>query len=240
MSTIALNLSGTSQLPVIRQNEASECGLACLAMIANYYGFKIDIVSLRRKYTSSLQGMSLRSLIKVAGKLNFASRPVKAPLELVRRVHLPAIIHWDMNHFVVLKSASKNKYVIHDPACGERIYTEAEFSQHFTGVALELTPTKDFKKRKYIVALKLTELWGQMHGLKRNLLQVFVLSIILQLFTLASPFYLQIAVDEVLRKYDSDLMLVLALGFAGFTLINFVTQTLRGYVLLYFGSMLSY
>ena len=147
MNTAALNLSGSSYLPVIRQSEASECGFACLAMIANYYGFKIDIITLRRKYTTSLQGMSLRSLIKVAGKLNLASRPVKAPLELVRQVHLPAIVHWDMNHFVVLKTVSKYKYVIHDPACGERIYTEAEFSQHFTGVALELTPTKDFKKR---------------------------------------------------------------------------------------------
>jgi ATP-binding cassette, subfamily B, bacterial CvaB/MchF/RaxB len=240
MNATALNLSGSSHLPVIRQNEASECGFACLAMIAHYHGFRINIAFLRRKYTTSLQGMTLRSLMKVAEKLDFASRPVQAPLELIRQVRLPAIIHWDMNHFVVLKSVKKNKIVIHDPAYGERVYKKAEFSQHFTGIALELTPTKNFKRRKEIVLLKLSELWGKIYGLKRNLLQIFILSAILQLFTLTSPFYLQIAVDEVLRKYDADLMLVLALGFAGFTIINFITHALRGYVLLYLSSMLSY
>ena len=240
MSTSALNLAGTSRLPIIRQSEAAECGFACLAMIASYYGFKTDIAALRRKYTTSLQGMTLKSVIDLASKLNFASRPIQAPLELIRQVRLPAIIHWDMNHFVVLKSVSKNKFTIHDPALGERIYTEADFSLHFTGIALELTPSEKFRKRKDKTTFRLTDLWDRMYGLKRNLLQVFVLSIILQLFVLASPFYLQIAVDEVLTKFDADLLLVLALGFAGFTLINFVTQTLRDYVLLYFGSMLSY
>jgi len=240
MNATTLNLSGSSQLPVIRQSEASDCGFACLAMIAHYHGFRINIASLRRKYTTSLQGMSLRSLMQLAEKLDFASRPVQAPLELIRRVRLPAIIHWDMNHFVVLKAAKKNKFVIHDPAYGERTYKEAEFSKHFTGIALELTPTKNFKRRKETVLLKLNELWGKIYGLKRNLLQILMLSVILQLFTLSSPFYLQIAVDEVLRKYDADLMLILALGFAGFTIINFITHALRGYVLLYLSSMLSY
>jgi ATP-binding cassette, subfamily B, bacterial CvaB/MchF/RaxB len=240
MTAITLNLSGTYRLPMIRQNEAAECGFACLAMIANYYGFRTDIATLRRKYTTSLQGMTLKSVIDLASKLNFTSRPIQAPLELIKQVRLPAIIHWDMNHFVVLKSVSKNKFTIHDPALGERIYTEAEFSLHFTGIALELTPSEKFKKHKEKTTLRLSDLWNQMYGLKRNLLQVFLLSIILQLFVLVSPFYLQIAVDEVLTKFDADLLLVLALGFAGFTLINFITQTLRGYVLLYFGSMLSY
>ncbi|MCZ6526301.1 MAG: peptidase domain-containing ABC transporter [Gammaproteobacteria bacterium] len=240
MNTSALNLAGAYRLPIIRQNEAAECGFACLAMIASYYGLRTDIAALRRKYTTSLQGMTLKSVIEIAGKLDFFSRPVQAPLNLIRQVRLPAIIHWDMNHFVVLKSVSKNKFTIHDPAAGERSYTEAEFSLHFTGIALELTPSEKFRKRKEKTAIRMTDMWDQMHGLKQNLLQVFVLSVILQLFVLVSPFYLQFAVDDVLVKFDSDLLLALALGFAGFTLINFITQILRSYVLLYFGSMLSY
>jgi len=129
---------------------------------------------------------------------------------------------------------------VHDPAHGECSYNMAEFSKHFTGIALELTSTEKFKKRKAQTRLPLADLWGRMFGLKRNMMQLFALSVILQLFVLASPFYLQIAVDEVLTKFDTDLLLVLALGFACFSLINFITQTIRGYVLLYFGSMLSF
>lgn len=240
MNTSVLNLTGRTQLPLIRQNEAAECGFACLAMIASYYGLRTDIATLRRKYTTSLQGMTLKSVIEIAGKLDFSSRPIQAPLKMIGQVRLPAIIHWDMNHFVVLKSISRNKFILHDPALGKRIYTEAEFSLHFTGIALELTPSEKFRKQKQKTRFKLTDLWDRMYGLKRNLIQVLFLSVILQLFVLASPFYLQIAIDEVLTKFDADLLLVLALGFAGFTIINFITQTLRAYVLLYFGSMLSY
>ncbi len=240
MSLSALNLSGGYRLPMIRQNEAAECGLASLAMVAGYFGLKTDLTTLRRKYATSLQGMSLKHVIAVATKMQFGTRPIKVPLNLIGQVKLPAILHWDMNHFVVLKDCSKNKFTIHDPALGERTYSEDEFSKHFTGVALELTPTETFEKRSEKVSLKLSELWGRMFGLKRNLVQVLVLSLVLQLFVLASPFYLQIAVDEVLTKFDTDLLLVLALGFTGFTLINFISQTIRGYVLLYFGSMMSY
>ena len=184
--------------------------------------------------------MTLRHVIEVASKMAFATRPIKVPLEMIDQVKLPAVLHWDMNHFVVLKSVGKNKMVVHDPALGERSYTHEEFSDHFTGVALELTPSETFEKREEKTTLRLTDLWGRMFGLKRNLIQVFILSVVLQLFVLASPFYLQIAIDEVLTKFDTNLLLVLALGFAGFTFINVVTQTLRGYALLYFGSMMSY
>ena len=236
----SLNLSGSSHLPVIRQNEASECGLASLAMIAAYYGFKVDLSTLRRKYAAGLQGMAFKHIIDIAIKMQFSPRPIKTPLNLVAQIKLPAIIHWDMNHFVVLKKCSTNKYTIHDPALGKRDYTREEFSKHYTGIALELTPTEKFTKHEERNPLKLTDLWGKIYGLKRNLLQVFLLSIVLQIFILASPFYLQTAVDEVLTTYDTKLLLVMALGFGGVTLINVLTQTLRGYVLLYFGSMLSF
>lgn len=240
MSLSPLNLSGRNRLPVIRQNEAAECGLACLAMVATYYGLKTDLATLRRRYAASLQGMTLKNVIDVAGRMDFTSRPIKVPLDMIAQVKLPAILHWDMNHFVVLKSVSRGRLVVHDPAFGERVFNRDEFSQHFTGIALELTPAETFEKRDERVTLRLSDLWGRMFGLKRNLVQVFILSVILQLFVLTSPFYLQIAVDEVLSKFDTDLLLVIALGFAGFTLINFITEALRGYVLLYFGSMMSY
>lgn len=240
MTISALNLAGKQRLPIIRQNETAECGLAVLAMIANYYGMEVDLGSLRRKFGIGLQGMTLKAIMHVAEKLGFSTRPITVSMSHIREIQLPAILHWNMNHFVVLKSVSKGKIIVHDPALGECRYNENGFSDHFTGIALELVPTEKFTKRKETTQLKLTDLWGRLFGLKRSLVQVFALSVILQLFVLVSPFYLQQAVDEVLTKFDTDLLLVLAFGFAGFTLINFITQTVRGYVLLYFGSMLSY
>lgn len=237
---VTLNLSGKPRLPVIQQNEAAECGLASLAMVAGYYGLETDLATLRRQYAIGLQGMTLRHVIEIAGRMELATRPIKVPLEMLGQVKLPAILHWEMNHFVVLKSIRRGKFIVHDPAYGERSYTEKELSERFTGIALELTPTEKFEKRTEKSTLRLTDLWGRMFGLKRNLVQVFLLSVVLQLFVLTSPFYLQTVVDEVLTKFDTDLLFVLALGFAGFALINFITGTIRGYVLLYFGSMMSF
>ncbi|MEX0299271.1 MAG: cysteine peptidase family C39 domain-containing protein, partial [Kordiimonas sp.] len=162
MTLSALNLSGKNRLPLIRQNEAAECGLASLGMVAGYYGLTTNLATLRRKYAMGLQGMTLKHVIDVATKMQFATRPIKVPLQMIGKVKLPAILHWDMNHFVVLKAVSKNKFTVHDPALGERGYTPEEFSQHFTGIALELTPSETFKKRKDKITLKLTDLWGKM------------------------------------------------------------------------------
>lgn len=235
-----LNFVGTDKLPLIRQNEAAECGNACLAMIASFYGYKTDIASLRRRFPATVRGMTLRTLVEIANKVGFATRAIKVELEHLTEVRLPAIIHWDMNHFVVLKSVSANKAVIHDPAQGVVEYSTKELSQHFTGIALELEPTSSFEKRDEKAKLRLSSLWSSLRGLSSSIVQVLLLSIVLQLFVLASPFYLQITVDEVLPGFDFDLLLVLAIGFGIFNVINVLAQVIRGYVILYAGSSLGY
>jgi len=235
-----LNFKGLKRLPVIRQSEAAECGLACLGMIAGYHGLKTDITTLRRKYSISMHGMSLRALMELAEKMNLTPRPIKVPIERIKQVQTPAILHWDLDHFVVLKSVKSTKVVVIDPGLGERSYTFDEFSDHFTGVVLELSPTKEFEKKNDERKLKLLELIGKVRGIKRNLLQALILSIVMQAFVLASPFYLQVAVDEVLPAFDGDLLLLLALGFGAFTLINVISHLVRGYVLIYFGNQLTY
>ncbi|MBO6505495.1 MAG: peptidase domain-containing ABC transporter [Kordiimonadaceae bacterium] len=240
MNLDALNFSNRKTLPIVRQNEAAECGLASLAMIAGYHGYDTDLSSLRRKYATGLQGMTLRHVIDVANNMRFASRPVKVPLDKISSLKVPAILHWDMNHFVVLKSVKGNKITVHDPARGECNYTKEEFSQHFTGIALECTPTDDFEKGKERVRLKLSDLWSNIVGFRRSLQQAIILSVLLQLMVLVGPFYMQVVIDDVLTTFDADLLLVLALGFAAVKLIGVFVETLRGYVLLYFGSMLSF
>src|SRR5205823_7263627 len=104
--------------------------------------------------------------------------------------------HWDMSHFVVLKSVSRSRIEIHDPASGQRSLTLPEASKHLTGVALELAPAEDFLARDERATLPLSVFWPHLRGSGHALLQIFALSVVLQIFILASPFYLQIVVDE--------------------------------------------
>ena len=235
-----LNFSGRRRLPAIRQTEAAECGLACLAMVAGYHGHEIDLNTLRRRYPVSLKGASLKAIMTTADHLDLATRALRVELEALDRLALPAILHWDLNHFVVLKSVRGKMIEIHDPARGERRMTLAEASPHFTGVALELTPTTAFEQREEVSRMKLTDLWSRSAGIGRAILQTLILSALLQIVALGMPFYMQVVVDEVLTKFDTDLLLVLALGFGMLVLIDTVTKLLRDYVILYVGNQLSF
>jgi len=180
----------------------------------------------------SLSGVTLRALIQVAGQMDLAGRPLRLELDHLRQLRLPAILHWDMSHFVVLVAVGRTGITIHDPATGERSLTFLEASKHLTGVALELAPAAGFARLDERARLPLSVFWSHLGGNGHALLQVLVLSAVLQLMALAAPFYLQITVDEVIARGDADLLLVLALGFAVLAAIRAVTSALRGLVLL--------
>jgi ATP-binding cassette subfamily B protein RaxB len=239
-ATLLLNFSGKRNLPVIRQAEAAECALACIAMIASYHGFKTNLNSLRMRHSVSLKGSTLQGLITMAELMGMSSRPLRVGLESIKLLQTPCVLHWNMNHFVVLKSVARGRYVIHDPALGEQRYTRDEISAKFTGIALELQPNSDFVRREDRKSMRLTDMFGKVTGLRRVLAQTLLLSIIVQLFVLAAPFYMQLVVDEVLTKFDTDLLVVLALGFGILLLIKEAASALRGYVILYISNMLGY
>ena len=228
-----LNFSGRGRrLPVIHQTEAAECGLACLSMIAWYYGHRIDLNTLRRRYPVSLKGVTLRALIQVASNLNLACRPLRVELGQLRQLNLPALLHWDMNHFVVLKSVGRKGIIIHDPACGERFYPTSEASKHFTGVAVELSPSDGFAIKDETTRLPFSTFWQHLRGSTHAFIQIVVLSVVLEIFVIVSPFYLQLTVDEVIARGDADLLVVLALGFGLLTGIKVASTAIRFLVIL--------
>ncbi len=236
----SLRFSGRPSLPVLLQTEAAECGLACLAMVATFHGREIDLVSLRRHYNVSLRGMTLRSLIVAGNELGFCCRPLRVELAELQELRVPAILHWDMSHFVVLKRVSRRRLVVHDPALGRRTYTLREASSRVSGVALELLPTPEFERGAETSKLRLTDLWERSSGLTRSLVQLLAVSLLLQVFALASPFYMQLVVDEGLSRHDGDLLELLAVAFLLLMLIQLGTQALRGYLVLHLGSQLSF
>ncbi|PHI37298.1 ABC transporter ATP-binding protein [Pseudoalteromonas sp. GCY] len=226
-------------LPVIIQSEAAECGLASLAMVAGYHGYRTDLTRLRQRFSISIEGCTLLDIMHFAEKLHLTSRPLRIELEDLDALQAPAILHWDMNHFVVLKKANEKRIVIHDPAGGEKTFTMEEASKHFTGVALELTPTKDFEKKEQKASLRFSDFWSRITGLKRSLLLIFMLSILLQVFTLAAPYYIQLVIDDVILTGDTSLLTVLAIGFFLVLLFEIATNALRGFTLLHFGNQMN-
>ena len=222
-----LNFRGRARLPVILQTEAAECGLACLGMIASYFGHRIDIDTLRRRHPVSLKGMTLRSLIEIARHLKLACRPLRIELSHLSKLRLPAILHWDMNHFVVLKAANRKEIVVHDPACGERRLSYAEASKHLSGVAVETWPLEDFSIRDERTRLPLSTFVGRVRGTFHALCQILALSVVLEICLIAAPFYVQIALDQVIASGDADLLTVLALGFALVMAVSVAAKALR-------------
>ena len=234
-----LQFRGSNKLPLILQTEVAECGLACIAMVANFFGHQVDLNSLRRKYSISSTGATLQGLINLADALKLSARPVRLQLEDIPKLKRPCILHWDLSHFVVLKEVKDNKIIIHDPAIGVKTISFEEASKHFTGVALELTPTPDFKPEKTVRRARLRDFWTRISGLKRVMIQIFILSILLQLFAIATPLYTQIVVDDVVISQDFDLLLILAIGFGCLALINIAVTALRSLVILYMSTQLN-
>ena len=221
-----------AKLPVILQTEMTECGLACLAMIARFHGHDIDLNVLRRKHLVSMTGASLKSVIAIADSLQLSSRPLRLDMDHLEKLQLPAMLHWDLNHYVVLKSIKGDRAEIIDPGVGLRKMKLSRLSNHFTGIAVEFTPQADFKAVQARIKPRISLLWSRLVGLKRAITQTLVLSVILQAIILLSPFYLQLVVDAVLPRGDSSLLLALAIGFGGLVILRALAEAVRGWAIL--------
>ena len=217
------------QLPLILQTESSECGLACLAMVAGYLGLRIDLPSLRLRFSLSRKGGNFEGLVRVASALGLDSRPLKLDMHNLPELQLPCVLHWDMNHFVVLKSVSARRIVVHDPAIGVRSFTPEEFAAHFTGIAMELAPGAGFAPRTEQAGFTLRGLMGRITGLQRGLAQILALALALEAVVIALPFYLQWVVDQALLAADRELLAVLALGFGLLVLLQAGIGAVRGW-----------
>lgn len=227
------------KLPLILQTEATECGLACLAMVSAYHGFRTDLATMRRLFLVSIKGTTLGHLIQMASALNLAPRPVKLLLEDLPQLRMPCILHWNFNHFVVLKEVKGNTVTIHDPAFGLRKLSLEDVSKQFTGVALELWPNTGFKKATYKQHIKLRELMGHVTGLYRSFGQILLLAAALEVFALVSPFFLQWVIDNVIVSADRDLLTTLAVGFGLLMLMQQGVGTLRSWVIMHMSTTLN-
>jgi len=196
-------------------------------MVANYLGVGADLVALRRRHPTSLKGATLKDITTICDSLKLSTRAVTCRMSDLRRLRTPCLLHWGFNHFVVLKSARRNHLVIHDPARGI-VKEPLEIAKDtFTGVALEISRGQGFRKSRQLPRLTLSALLPADVEIVRKLSAGLLLALICELLVLASPFYLQVVIDQVLGKGDHLLLNTLAVGFAVLLLFQVVANTMR-------------
>ena len=221
------------RVPVILQSEAPECGIACLAMVASFHGHLTDLSAMRMRLSPSLKGVTLKHLSQAAESMGLVARGVQAPLEALGKLTLPAVLHWDMNHFVVLTKISGKYLTVHDPARGMRRLILPEVSKHYTGIAMEFTLNASFRRvdeREKISAWQLLSVGG---GLTGSIAQLVLISLALEVFAIAMPFFLQLVVDRVLVGRDRELLTVLGVAFGALVIIQVIVTAVRAWVGVY-------
>ncbi|MFC5741519.1 peptidase domain-containing ABC transporter [Dyella tabacisoli] len=234
-----LHFGWSRRLPMLLQTEAAECGLAALAMVARYHGHDVDLAGMRRRFSTSLKGATLARVMEMAAKLDFVCRPLKLDLEHLTQLRTPCLLHWDLNHFVVLRRAHARGIVIHDPARGIQKLSLKEVSAHFTGIALELSPSASFEPVRERQAVSMRALTGRVRGLVPALLQILLLALALEVFALAGPFYMQWVLDQVLVSADRDLLALLGLGFIGVVIFSALITAARSWAVTWLGATLN-
>lgn len=208
------------RLPTILQSEATECGLACVGMVANYHGHLIDMVSLRQRHSISLKGATLSDLMRIAKNLGLNTRPLRLELSDLPYLQTPCILHWNLDHFVVLKEVHSDLIVIHDPAQGRRTLTLEAVSERFTGVALELWKDGAFETVNDQKNVSLRSVVRLDSAMKRSLTVVLALALLLEFISLANPLYVKMVIDGAVPTSNARMLSQLAIGFAMITILQ--------------------
>lgn len=228
-----------ARFPVVLQTEATECGLACVAMLANFHGHHVTLRDLRLRFPVSLKGIALGSLLRVCKHNGLAARPVRTGLAGLRQMRLPCMLHWNFNHFVVLRRMTADGALIVDPAQGERLVPMDNLSQAFTGVAIEVTPNPEFLATPKQRNVPLTQLMGQLRRRKRAVAAVLLLALAVEFFTALAPYYIQLVIDTAIGANDTNIFALLIAGFGLVYLLRNAISAVRGWFLMYLGTSLN-
>lgn len=234
----SLHFGFRHKVPQIIQTEAAECGLACLAMVCGYHGKHVDLQSLRQRFGISSRGATLRTLMDIATSVELKSRALKLDIDELNALKTPCILHWDLNHFVVLVAVKQGKVIIHDPAFGQRSLGIREVSEHFTGVALELWPDSGFTSEKPRVRLNLRKMMGNVSGLIPALTKIFCLSLMIESVNLLLPVGMQLVMDHVIPAKAPDLLTLICLGLLFFIIFRTGVSMLRAWTSLVMSTLI--
>ena len=216
--------------PFHAQQSQSDCGAACLVMVSRFWGRKCNINRLRDVANVDRHGASLRGLSSAAESIGFVTRPVKASLDKLAEQDLPAIAHWDGNHYVVVYEVTKRHVIIADPARGQKTLSHNEFKAGWTNYTLLLQPTAILRKGKD----DSTTFWQFFELLKPHrlvLFEIFIASVFIQIFGLITPLFTQLILDRVVVQQSKLTLNAIGIGLILFTAFRVMITALRQYLL---------
>ncbi|WP_165423605.1 peptidase domain-containing ABC transporter [Ktedonosporobacter rubrisoli] len=219
------------RVPEMSQMSAVECGAACLAMVLSYYGRETSISEVQEYCGVGRDGLTALTIVKGAQHYGMQVRALSLKRNNFRRIALPAIIHWEFNHFVVLERWSPKKVDIVDPAAGQRRLTAAEFEAGFTGVVIALEPGEQFERRKL---QRTFSLWSYMRSLltmRGVIAQIIGTSLLLQILGIGLPLLTEVVVDRIIPLQAFNLLTLLSLGMLFLVLTQGITSLLRAFLL---------
>lgn len=219
----------TKRIEPVIQGHASECGVACIAMMSRYYGRAMTLVELRGLADASARGMTLGQLSRLANVIGLQTRAVRLELDELKALRLPAIAHLDGNHFVVVEQVRARKVSIVDPALGRRSVSYAELGKRFTGVALEVFPSADFSPRKRKKAKRDLTSFGKVERVRSSMLWLFLLAISLEVTVLIAPLFMQTVVDTVVANHDERLLATIAVAYLALIVCQVVISSFRSW-----------
>ena len=218
--------------PIV-QSETSECGLASLAMVANFHGHDVDLGYMRALNPVSRGGMSMAEIYHLASSFGLDARGFAIQkLADLDGLKLPAILHWDGEHFVVLERIEDGRYFMLDPAVGRRSFDADDMSRHFSGIAMEFERRVDVQTISSASGLTLLDILKSLDGAGTVFSKIAITSLALGLLSLATPILLQIALDFVLPQADVDLLGIIAIGLTILLLFDAAGRWLRNMVVL--------
>jgi ATP-binding cassette subfamily B protein len=202
----------------IQQMEATECGIACLAMILDQHGSSKPLKALRESCGTSRDGNSAGDLLRGARRHGLHARGLRLEPASLGELRLPAVLHWELNHFVVLERARRGRATIVDPASGRREVDAQTLDRCFSGVALDFAPTPELERmpRRYPGVRRY---FAELGHVKAALGFVMVAGACAQLLGIVAPAVSQLMIDEVIRPAQTRWLLplvgVLLLGALG-------------------------
>jgi len=224
----------------VEQAETSDCGIACVAMIAAYYDHNISLTTLRSRFDVGGRGVDAKGILEIASSIGLVARALQLDLDEIRFLRLPCILHWNLDHFVVLERVTKRGFKIRDPSIGARTIIKSDFSKSFTGIAIELNTGPNFTRRKPPAPINLRSLAGSIRGLRTSGLYVFLASLVIEVLALSTPLFFQFVADQVVPDHDVNLLTILGVTFILISIFSAIASTVRSYLLNWLGSNLGF
>lgn len=228
---------------IVIQHSEEDCGAACIATIAKHYGRTFTINRMREVVGTGQSGTSLLGLKRGADSLGFNARQVRATPELIDKINeapLPAIIHWQGYHWVVLYGKKGEKYIIADPSGGIRHVSHDELIKAWAnGIMLLLTPDDiRFYQQESDKIAGFGRFLARVEPYKHILTEAILINLVVGLLALTSPFLIQILTDNVLVRGDTALLTTVGMAVIVMNLFNSTLKLIQSNLIAHFAQRL--